>query len=67
MIKGINGAYHLIRKAIDQKEKNRSDHKTTDVKYGFELALLYVKFAVDNKKDPIVMLKRRLEEWHDIY
>ncbi len=59
--------YERIKKMIDQRERDRTEHDSKDVKYGFELALLYVTFARHNKKNPEVMLKNRLEKWDDVY
>lgn len=52
---------------IEQRERDRPEHNNKDVKYGFELALLYVTFARHQKKNAEQMLKNRLEKWDDIY
>lgn len=32
-------------------------------KYGFELALRYVELAIKYDKDPVEVLKEKLEDW----
>lgn len=68
MIKGKAATfYERILRMIEQRERDRPEHNNKDVKYGFELALLYVTFARHQKKNAEQMLKNRLEKWDDIY